>query len=107
MTTLVQEDSPLEKFLFDLHISVGATLLVLLVLRICIRLTNRPPPLPDGISPIERSSARLVHAGRRVLHPQRAPRAYGAHAHREVGIRPQIRRRRPAAAQRSPGLGMR
>ena len=41
MTSLVEDDSPLEEFLFDLHISVGVTLLALLVLRIAI-----PPDSP-------------------------------------------------------------
>ena len=35
MTTLVEEDSSLQEFLFDLHISVGVTLLVFLVL-LCV-----------------------------------------------------------------------
>ena len=46
-TTLVAEDSPIEELLFDLHISVGVTLLVLLVIRVVVGLVNRPPPLPD------------------------------------------------------------
>ena len=62
MTTLVAEDSPLEEFLFDLHISVGVTLLALLVLRIAIRLLHRPPPLPDSIRGLERTAAHLGHA---------------------------------------------
>ncbi|MCY4470689.1 MAG: cytochrome b/b6 domain-containing protein, partial [Thiotrichales bacterium] len=40
MTTLVVEDSPLEEFLFDLHISVGVTLLALLAVRIAVRLVH-------------------------------------------------------------------
>ncbi|MCY4547228.1 MAG: cytochrome b [Defluviicoccus sp.] len=62
MTTLVAEDSPLEEFLFDLHISVGVTLLALFVLRIAIRLVHRPPPLPDSIRGLERTAAHLGHA---------------------------------------------
>ena len=62
MTTLVEEDSPLEEFLFDLHISVGVTLLALLVLRIAIRLVHPPPPLPDAIRGPERTAAHLGHA---------------------------------------------
>ena len=62
MTTLVEEDSPLEELLFDLHISVGVTLLVLLVLRIAVRLAVRPPPLPDSIQGMERTAAHLGHA---------------------------------------------
>ena len=62
MTTLVAEDSPLEEFLFDLHISVGVTLLALLVARIAIRLVHAPPPLPDSIRGLERTAAHLGHA---------------------------------------------
>ena len=62
MTTLVEEDSPLEEFLFDLHISIGVTLLALLVLRIAIRLVHPPPLLPDSIRGLERTAAHLGHA---------------------------------------------
>ena len=62
MTTFVEEDSPAEEFLFDLHISVGVTLLALLVLRIAVRLTRPPPPLPGTIRGLERTAARLGHA---------------------------------------------
>ncbi len=62
MTTLVEDDSPLEELLFDLHISVGVTLLALLVLRIAVRLTHPPPPLPDAIPRYERTGAHLGHA---------------------------------------------
>ena len=61
MTTLVEEDSPLEEFLFDLHISVGVTLLALLVVRIAVRLVHPPPPLPDAIRGLERTAAHLGH----------------------------------------------
>lgn len=61
MTSLV-DDSPLEELLFDLHISVGVTLLVLLVLRTAIRLVHRPPPLPATIRGMERKAAHLGHA---------------------------------------------
>ena len=67
MTTLVEEDSPLEEFLFDLHISVGVTLLALLVLRIAIRLIHRPPPPPAAIRGVERRAAHLGHAALYVL----------------------------------------
>ncbi len=62
MTTLVEDDSPLEELLFDLHISVGVTLLALLAARIAIRLVHRPPPLPAAIRGIERTAAHLGHA---------------------------------------------
>ena len=62
MTTLVEDDSPLEELLFDLHVSIGVTLLALLVLRIAIRLIRQPPPLPDTIRGMERTAAHLGHA---------------------------------------------
>ena len=62
MTTLVEDDSPLEEFLFDLHISVGVTLLALLALRIAVRLAYPPPLLPVSIRGMERTAAHLGHA---------------------------------------------
>ena len=62
MTTLVAEDSALEEVLFDLHISTGVTLLALLAVRIAIRMFTTPPPLPPGISHLDRTGARLGHA---------------------------------------------
>ena len=61
MTTLVADDSTVEELLFGLHISTGVTLLVLLAARIGVRLARRPPPLPAGIRPLERTGARLGH----------------------------------------------
>ena len=61
MTTLVEDDQPLEEFLFDLHISIGVTLLALLVARIAIRMMHRPPSLPDAIRGVERTAAHLGH----------------------------------------------
>ena len=62
MTTLVEDDSPTEELLFSLHISMGVTLIVLLVLRIGIRFARRPPPLPVEIRGIERVGAHVGHA---------------------------------------------
>ena len=62
MTTLVEDDSPLEELLFGLHISTGVTLLALLAVRIGVRLASPPPPLPTAIRPVERVGARLGHA---------------------------------------------
>ncbi len=67
MTSLVADDSPLEELLFDLHISVGVTLLVLLVVRITIRLLLPPPPLPQTLSRWEKTASHLAHLGLYVL----------------------------------------
>ena len=62
MTTWAGEDTPLKEFLFDLCISIGATLAALTVLRIAIRLLFTPPPLTPGIRQLERNGAHLGHA---------------------------------------------
>ena len=62
MTTWVKEDSALEELLFDLHISGGVTLIVLLAVRVGVRIANRPPPLPPGLAPWERTGSHLGHA---------------------------------------------
>ena len=67
MTTWVEEDSALEEILFDLHISVGVTLLFLLILRIAVRLAYAPPPLPDTIRRIERIGAHAGHVALYIL----------------------------------------
>ena len=91
MTTLVEDDSPLEELLFDLHISVGVTLLALLVLRIAVRLTYRPPPLPDSIRGMERTAAHLGHAAlyalpAMVIAAGWAETNFGGHAVRWFGV---------------------
>ena len=61
MTSLVPDDTPLEEFLFALHISIGVTLLFLLALRISVRLLIPPPPLPNGLAEWERIASHLAH----------------------------------------------
>lgn len=61
MTALAPDDSPLQEFLFGLHISIGVTLLFLLALRLGIRVLNTVPPLPDGLAEWEKTGARLGH----------------------------------------------
>ena len=61
MTKVVEEDSGIEELLFGLHISVGVTLLFLLIVRIVIRVVNRPPALPDGMSGLEKKASHLGH----------------------------------------------
>lgn len=47
--------------LFQLHKSVGITVLGLIVARIVWRLRHRPPALPDTMPPIERKAAASTH----------------------------------------------
>lgn len=63
MTGLAEDESPLQEFLFGLHISVGVTLLFLLAARIVLRLKHSAPPLPPELSKVERKSAALGHFG--------------------------------------------
>ncbi|WP_404478488.1 cytochrome b [Novosphingobium sp. BL-52-GroH] len=46
---------------YQLHKSVGLTILVLSVLRLLWRLTHRPPALPTGMPGWERAAARVTH----------------------------------------------
>jgi cytochrome b561/polyisoprenoid-binding protein YceI len=46
---------------FQLHKSIGLTVLLLSVLRLLWRFTHKPPPLPDGMAAWERFAARATH----------------------------------------------
>lgn len=48
---------------YQLHKSVGITLLFLTLVRIAWRLLNPPPPLPDDMKPYERLLSHSVHIG--------------------------------------------
>ncbi len=47
--------------LFQLHKSIGITILILAVLRLGWRLTHRPPPLPPGMPAWEHRAAEATH----------------------------------------------
>ena len=49
--------------MFQLHKSIGVTVLLLSVLRLIWRLANPPPELPASLAPWERAAARTVHWG--------------------------------------------
>jgi cytochrome b561 len=49
------------------HKSFGMTVLMLAVLRLLWRLNNPPPPLPAGMTPLERTLARATHIAFYVL----------------------------------------
>ncbi|WP_062270997.1 cytochrome b [Endozoicomonas arenosclerae] len=63
MTRFVEDDSPMEEWLFSLHISTGVTLVVLLIIRIIIRVMTPPPPSVLITSAIEAVGAKLAHWG--------------------------------------------
>jgi len=49
--------------LYQLHKSIGITILMLTIARIVWRLINRPPPLADDMPVLERTASHLVHLG--------------------------------------------
>jgi cytochrome b561 len=54
---------PLQEFLYDLHRSVGALIIPLIVLRLICRWANPPLRLPDDIPAIQRYAAHATHWG--------------------------------------------
>ena len=52
---------PWENALKSLHISIGVTLLVLLVARVLVGVPVSPPPLPLDLSALNRGAAHLGH----------------------------------------------
>ena len=54
-------DGPVQDFLYNLHRSLGATLIPLVVLRVIWRLTHTPPPLPPDVPALQRYAASTVH----------------------------------------------
>lgn len=54
-------------FYFNLHKSIGVTLLALILLRIYVRLTHQPPAFPASMKAWEKNVANLVHKGLYVL----------------------------------------
>lgn len=58
--------------LYQLHKSIGITVMFLILLRIGWRLTHRAPPLPGDMLPVEKTAAHVAHAalyGLQVLLP--------------------------------------
>jgi len=52
---------PAQTFLYNLHKSIGATLIPLVVIRLLYRLGNPPPPLPDDLPAIQQFAAHATH----------------------------------------------
>jgi cytochrome b561 len=54
--------TPMMQFsLYQLHKSVGVTLLLLVILRLIWRLLHRPPPMPDTMLQFEKRAAESTH----------------------------------------------
>lgn len=58
---------PLQDSLYDLHRSIGAVIIPLIIARLGYRLTHAPLPLPDDIPPIQQLAAHATHWGLYVL----------------------------------------
>ena len=58
---------PAQQFLYNLHKSIGATLIPLVVIRMLYRLTHPAPPLPSDIPAIQRFAAHATHLALYVL----------------------------------------
>jgi cytochrome b561 len=62
MTQLSGRLPQMEVFkLYQLHKSIGITVLLLAVLRVLWRFTHRPPPLPHGMPAVEKGAAHGLH----------------------------------------------
>jgi cytochrome b561 len=50
-----------QDWLYDLHRSIGAALIPLVLVRVIYRITHPPLPLPDAIAPLQRLAAAGTH----------------------------------------------
>ena len=57
------DGAPGQYFLYQMHKSIGITILLLTVARIIWRVMNRPPPLPNEMKGLEKTASHLVHLG--------------------------------------------
>jgi cytochrome b561 len=52
---------PLQDRLYDLHRSIGALIIPIILVRAVYRLTHPPAPLPDDVSPLQQLAANATH----------------------------------------------
>ncbi len=57
------DGAPGQYFLYQMHKSIGITILLLTVARIIWRVMNPPPPLPDDMNALEKTGSHLAHLG--------------------------------------------
>ena len=57
------DGAPGQYFLYQMHKSVGITILLLTIARIIWRLMNPPPSLPEDMNALEKTASHLVHLG--------------------------------------------
>jgi cytochrome b561 len=58
-----QWGGPLQDFLYNLHRSIGAVVIPLVILRFGYRVTHAPMPLPADVPPLQQTAARATHWG--------------------------------------------
>jgi cytochrome b561 len=61
MNEVLPDHTPAQAQIEHLHISLGLTILLLVLARIAIRFAWRPPPLPADLPRLDRTLARLTH----------------------------------------------
>jgi cytochrome b561 len=61
MNEVLPDHSPAQATIEAIHISLGLTILMLVLARIAVRLIYRPPPLPAGLATWERHLAHTSH----------------------------------------------
>ena len=61
MNEVLPDHTPAQATIQSIHISLGLTILLLVLARIVVRLTYRPPPLPAGLAAWERYLAHASH----------------------------------------------
>jgi cytochrome b561 len=61
MNEILPDNSPAQDQVQNLHISIGLTTLLLILVRIGVRLAAPPPPTPAGLAPWERLLAGASH----------------------------------------------
>jgi cytochrome b561 len=52
---------PLQDQLYDLHRSIGALIIPIILVRLLYRLGHKPTPLPDHIPPLQQRAAQATH----------------------------------------------
>jgi cytochrome b561 len=52
---------PLQDPLYNLHRSIGALIIPIILVRLVYRLGHKPAPLPDEISPLQQFAAKATH----------------------------------------------
>ncbi len=61
MNEVVPDHSPAQDRIQDIHVTVGLTILILVLVRIGVRLAHPAPPLPRTLAAWERALARFTH----------------------------------------------